>query len=216
MQSFKNALGLCVVQDMARAIAENKEYLSALDGAIGDGDHGINMNKGFASCAACLEASDSMSTGLEKLSAVLLGEIGGSMGPLYGMFFAAMQRLSAHKEHIDARVFGDMLKAAYDEIVELGGAKVGDKTLIDTLEPALAAYKEHLKEEASFSQALDAMDAAAEQGKESTKDLVAKIGRASRLGDRTRGALDAGAASCYVLLHSMAGSIKNLLEEESA
>ncbi|MDK2810707.1 MAG: phosphoenolpyruvate---glycerone phosphotransferase subunit DhaL, partial [Petroclostridium sp.] len=99
------------------------------------------------------------------------------------------------------------------EIQSLGNAKVGDKTLLDTLVPALNAYEAALNEGKSFVDALKAMKKAAEEGKDSTRDMVAKVGRASRLGERSRGILDAGATSCYLLLASMADSIIALIEK---
>ncbi|WP_094551916.1 dihydroxyacetone kinase family protein [Petroclostridium xylanilyticum] len=114
---------------------------------------------------------------------------------------------------IVSQVFFNMLKAALTEIQSLGNAKVGDKTLLDTLVPALNAYEAALNEGKSFVDALKAMKKAAEEGKDSTRDMVAKVGRASRLGGRSRGILDAGATSCYLLLASMADSIIALIEK---
>jgi dihydroxyacetone kinase len=105
-----------------------------------------------------------------------------------------------------------MLAAAYDGVVDIGGAQVGDKTLVDTLAPACAAYQDAVAGGQSFAAALQAMNQAAEEGKESTRQLVAKIGRASRLGERSRGVLDAGATSCYLILNSLATSIGRRLD----
>ena len=115
------------------------------------------------------------------------------------------------KAVIDSQVFGQMLDAGLKGIQDLGNAKVGDKTLVDTLVPAHTAYFEALAAGASFSNALSRMMKAAEKGKDSTRDLVAKIGRASRLGERSRGHLDAGSTSCYLILKSMTDSILALL-----
>lgn len=217
MQVISNKDAIVVIKGLITTIQDNKEYLSEIDGKIGDGDHGINMNKGFTLCGERLDAEDTLSSGLEKLGNVLLAEIGGSMGPLYGTFFlamkGAMKETSEGKEQIDAKIFGEMLQSAYNEITELGGAKVGDKTLIDTLTPAIESYQQALSDNKSFEEILIAMDHAAEVGYKSTEDMVAKIGRASRLGERSRGVLDAGATSCYLLLHSMKESIVSLLKE---
>lgn len=212
MHVMKNKDGVSVVYAMIRTIQENKEYLSEIDGAIGDGDHGVNMNKGFSLCEQRLTESDSLTSALEKLGNVLLAEIGGSMGPLYGTFFLAMKNTSEKKDTIHATDFRDMLHRACAEIAELGGAKVGDKTLMDTLIPAIASYDAALKEGKDFADALDDMESAAENGYKSTKNLVAKIGRASRLGERSKGVQDAGATSCFLLLQSMRISIQKLLE----
>ncbi len=214
MRSFKNAQGAGIVHNMIACIQDNKEFLSEIDGKIGDGDHGINMNKGFTLCKDRLDKNDGLSTALDKLGNVLLTEIGGSMGPIYGMFFIAMKNNSEGEEDIDIKVFFTMLQSAYTEIAEIGGAKVGDKTIMDTLVPALQAYEHAMSDNKSFVEALQDMDAAAEKGYKSTEDLVAKIGRASRLGERSRGVLDAGATSCYLLLHSMKETILTLLQGE--
>jgi hypothetical protein len=130
-------------------------------------------------------------------------EIGGAMGPLYGALFMGMADECQGQSQIDAALFGRMLVAAREGVAGLGDAKVGDKTLMDTLIPAVEAYAAALAAQASFAQALDDMAAAAEAGKESTRDLVARIGRASRLGERSRGHLDAGATSCWLILRAL-------------
>ncbi len=217
MEHFLNQEGLFVVQGLIDTIQRNKEYLSEIDGAIGDGDHGINMNKGFTLCRERLgDAPSSLTAGLKVLGKVLLTEIGGSMGPLYGTFFREMAKASENQEIIDKTVFGAMLTAALAGVQTLGNAQVGDKTLVDTLVPAVNAYQAALAAGESFGAALAQMREAAERGKESTRDLVAKIGRASRLGERSRGVLDAGATSCYLLLASMADSIGEYLAQHGS
>lgn len=210
MSSFKNSDGKIIVENLIKTIQENKEYLSKIDGEIGDGDHGINMNKGFTICGERISGKDlNLAESLKQLAMVLMMEIGGSMGPLYGTMFFEMSKAAAEKEEIDSQVFADMLTNAATGIQSLGEAKVGDKTLLDTFIPALEAFKESMEE--GFAAALDKMIAAAEKGKDSTVDLVAKVGRASRLGERSRGVLDAGATSCYLLLESFGKTIKELI-----
>ena len=217
MTAFRNADGKVIVENLITTIHENAAYLSEIDGAIGDGDHGINMNKGFTLCEERLADKDvDFSTALNTLGRVLLMEIGGSMGPLYGTFFREMAKVSKEQETIDAQGFSEMLRAAITGIQSLSKAKVGDKTLMDTLIPALERYDAALGEGKSFVDALQEMTAAAEAGKESTKDMVAKIGRASRLGERSRGVLDTGATSCWLILRSMGDTITRLLNDASA
>jgi dihydroxyacetone kinase-like protein len=115
------------------------------------------------------------------------------------------------KNEIDAATFSSMLKAAIAGINSLGNARVGDKTLMDTLIPAQEAFNAALEDGKSFTTSLLELKIAAEAGKESTRDLVAKIGRASRLGERSRGVLDAGATSCNLILQSLADSMINIL-----
>lgn len=213
MDSISTATAGAVVAGAARCIHENREYLSTIDGLIGDGDHGYNMDKG-----ACIylsrkgEAGEDLQENLKLLSRVLLNEIGGSMGPLYGTFFGRMARNAKGRDTLDLALFSQMLAAALEGIQSIGGAQVGDKTLVDTLSPAVESLKKSAEAGEGFKEALDKMEVSAEAGKESTKDLVAKLGRASRLGERSRGVLDAGAASCCLILKAMSQEIKALLK----
>jgi dihydroxyacetone kinase-like protein len=213
MQRFSNQQGKAVIDAIIKVIQDNTAFLSEIDGAIGDGDHGVNMNKG-ASLAKERMADQpvDLTTGLKIISDVMMNEIGGSMGPLYGLFFRQMFRITLNKEFIDGEIFKEMLTRALSSIKDLGGAKVGDKTLLDTLEPAVTAFSEKFDKEQNFFSALEAMKIAAEKGKDSTVDLVAKVGRSSRLGERSRGVLDAGATSCCLILCTMADAIKLLAE----
>jgi dihydroxyacetone kinase-like protein len=213
MQRFSNQQGKTVIDAIIKVIQDNTAFLSEIDGAIGDGDHGVNMNKG-ASLAKERMADQpiDLTTGLKIISDVMMNEIGGSMGPLYGLFFRQMFRITLNKEFIDGEIFKEMLTRALSSIKDLGGAKVGDKTLLDTLEPAVTAFSEKFDKEQNFFSALEAMKIAAEKGKDSTVDLVAKVGRSSRLGERSRGVLDAGATSCCLILCTMADAIKLLAE----
>lgn len=211
MSGFANKDGRVIVDKLIVAIQTNKEYLSDIDGLIGDGDHGINMNKGFTMCQERLEDGMNLTDALKTLSRVLMMEIGGSMGPLYGTLFNKMSRASKGEEIITRDVFGRMLSDAMNGVSELGSAKVGDKTLMDVLIPADEAYKAAQAADKDFKGCLEDMKAAAEKGWQSTKDLVAKIGRASRLGERSRGVLDAGATSCNLILQTMADAIIELI-----
>ena len=214
MQYFLNNKSVVIIYDLIKTIQDNALYLSEIDGAIGDGDHGINMNKGFTLCKDRLIGEQiNLSKALNILGEVLLNEIGGAMGPLYGMFFFGMSNACNNKKQIDSIVFKDMLEAAVSELseIDLSKAKIGDKTMMDTLIPAVEAYKTTINHGKSFIEALEEMKIAAEKGKESTKELIAKVGRASRLGERSRGFLDVGAVSSWLILKSMADSIIILL-----
>jgi len=205
MANYPNSEGRRVVLALIDTIEENKAYLSELDGKIGDGDHGINMAKGFALTRSRLgDREVSLSEGLGLIGKTLMTEIGGAMGPIYGTLFVQMSLKSKDKPQTDAALFGAMLKAAREALYELGGAKVGDKTIMDTLIPAQESYQAAVDRGASLQKALEQMADAAEKGKESTVNLVAKIGRSSRLGERSRGVLDAGAASCALILQTFA------------
>ena len=205
MASFPNSQGRKVVLALVQTIVENKAYLSEIDGKIGDGDHGINMAKGFNLIKDRLgDKEASLSEGLGLIGKTLMTDIGGSMGPLYGTFFIQMSLKSKDKPETDGPLFGKMLKAARDGLEDLGGAKVGDKTLMDVVIPAEETYQAAVDTGASLPQALEKMAKAAEKGKESTVDLVAKIGRSARLGERSRGVLDAGATSAALILQTLA------------
>ncbi len=212
MSSFKNSGASSVVYNVVNTIIDNWVYLSEVDGLIGDGDHGVNMNKGFTMTKNKLGGKEvSLSEGFNVLGKTLILEIGGSMGPLYGTFFMEFAKACKDIEDIDKEAFGTVLQAALKGMQAFDKAKVGDKTLMDTLVPAINAYKAALSEGKDFKAALLDMKAEAEKGKESTKDMVAKIGRAARLGERSRGVLDAGATSCNLILQSMADAIEALL-----
>jgi dihydroxyacetone kinase-like protein len=205
MQTFANASAGAIVLSMAERIIENRAYLSEIDGKIGDGDHGVNMAKGFGMAAERLKDKNaSLAEALETLGTVLLTEIGGSMGPLYGMMFTEFAEKLDDIEAVDAKTFSAMLHAGLEGITSIGSAKVGDKTLIDTLVPAVEAFDRATADGMTFAEALDALVAAAEAGRDSTINLVAKIGRASRLGERSLGVLDAGATSCAIILKELA------------
>ena len=212
MDRVTDAAAGFVVADLVAAINANRAYLSEIDGAIGDGDHGINMSKGFTAAGVKLAASPGgLRHGLSVLGETLLDGVGGSMGPLYGGFFGAMADALAGREAVDAAAFSAMLAAGLSTIQDLGSAKVGDKTLLDALVPAREAFDAAVVGKRSFAQALEAMTAAADRGRDSTRDLVARVGRASRLGERSRGVLDAGATSCALILGTMAASLRKAL-----
>lgn len=212
MKTFSQDKGIVLVDKMIVAIQENKQYLSDIDGAIGDGDHGINMNKGFTLCREALDKqSGNLSYGLKTLGKILMMKIGGSMGPLYGKFFLAIGKSLDEKDPVGKQEFLDALKAALSDIQAISPAKVGDKTLMDVLIPSVETMEAAVAEGASFEEALDRMCKAAEAGRDSTVDMVAKIGRSSRLGERSRGVMDAGSASCCLLLTTMAEAIKEII-----
>lgn len=192
---FTNKDGIKLVDKVISTIQENRDYLSQIDGEAGDGDHGINMNKGMTFAQEELEKKDgvNMSQGFLTISKILISKIGGSMGPLYGSFFRGLSVASKKMEVIDSQVMSEMLCKAYSN-----------------LSPAIEAYESN---KSDFKQALKAMTEVAEKGLESTKTMVAKIGRASRLGERSRGHQDAGATSCYLILKAIADASLRLLEE---
>ncbi len=211
MSSFYNAEGKPVLFAIVKAIQENKAYLGEVDGLIGDGDHGMNMNKGFSLFEKrFMDKEFTFSEGLEQLGTILFSEIGGSMGPIYGTILCDAGETGHQFEEIGVAQLSQMLRAGLTGLQEVVDAEVGDKTLVDTLSPAIESLElSNLKGE-NLPEALENMTRAATRGRDSTKDLVAKFGRSSRLGERSRGVLDAGATSCCIILTAMADAITEL------
>lgn len=208
MSTFKNAQGNPVLMKMVKAIQENKAYLGEVDGLIGDGDHGMNMNKGFTMFESEYgEEEFTFAEGLDNLGTLLFSKIGGSMGPIYGTIFMDMAEAGEDLDEIGVEELANMLATGLEGLQGIVEAQVGDKTLVDTLSPAVDALKAAAEAGTDMVQALEEMKAAAEKGMESTKDLVAKFGRSSRLGERSRGVLDAGSVSCCIILKAMADGI---------
>ena len=209
---LKNSDGKIIVEKLIKAIQENKEYLSEVDGLIGDGDHGINMNKGFTLCENQIASQEcSMSEAMLTLGDILISEIGGSMGPIYGTFFIEMGETSVDSDEIDLEVFSKMMQSACDGIGDICDARVGDKTLMDVIIPASESLNKSVADGLDYADALDACIKAAEDGRDYTKELVAKYGRASRLGERSRGVMDAGATSCALIIKTICESLKEKL-----
>ncbi len=211
---FLNTSGLIIVQDIANAVIQNKDYLCDLDGIIGDGDHGVNMNKGFLMSLNQLESNKfNFSDSLEIVGETLMDEIGGSMGPLYGTFFKTMAKVSKNEVIITSDIFQKMIFEATKKVMEMGNAKPGDKSLIDTLSSALNYINDAIVNKKPFDIVLNECSIGAQKGKESTRNMLSKIGRSSRLGERTIGHIDAGAASCSIIIETMCSSILKLLKD---
>jgi phosphoenolpyruvate---glycerone phosphotransferase subunit DhaL len=194
------------LEKVCEVIEAQKAYLSELDGAIGDGDHGVNMAKCFREVKKKLSTNQGkdLPSILKDVGMVVLNSVGGAMGALYGTFFLKLAQDAGGKSELHLVDLVLMFQAAEKGILDIGKAKPGDKTLIDTLSPAVRCLEKAEKEGRSLSDALADFLEAAKKGMESTKEMVAKMGRASRLGERTLGHQDAGATSCYLILRSMA------------
>lgn len=193
---------------MCDTIENEKEYLSELDGAIGDGDHGVNMAKCFREVKKKLAVSSAEDVGalFRDVGMVVMNSVGGAMGALYGTFFLKLSQSCAGKIEVNLNDLVAMLQAGEQGILDIGKAKPGDKTLIDTLSPAVRAIEAAEKDGKPLAGALADFEQAAKQGMESTRDMLAQMGRASRLGQRTIGHQDAGATSCYFILRALASA----------
>ena len=210
---IKNANGRKILLSMVNAVHENKQYLGDIDGLIGDGDHGMNMNKGFMTYGNRLGDDEvSFTEGLDDLGTILLNEIGGSMGPIYGTILMGMAEAAEDEEEITLEKFGEMLEKGLEDLYDIIDARPGDKTIVDTLKPSLDAIKAAVEKGEDFPEALEEMKEAAEKGMLSTKDMMAKYGRSSRLGERSIGVQDAGATSCCIILKAMADGMKEVME----
>lgn len=213
MNTIENKDGKSILLAMVRGIQESKDYLSKVDGLIGDGDHGMNMNKGFTLFEKrfLVDKEITFTEGLYELGNILFSEIGGSMGPIYGTIFMDMAEAGEQVQLIGACELTQMLEAGLNGLLEIVDAKVGDKTLVDTLSPAVDSMKNGLEKGKEFKEILLDMKKAAAEGRDSTKDMTAKFGRSSRLGERSKGVLDAGATSCCIILTAMADGMCKLL-----
>jgi dihydroxyacetone kinase-like protein len=198
-----------ILFDLVAVIVREQGKLSEIDGQTGDGDHGVNMGKGFRMAGERLKAQGdfTLPQGFATLGDTLLSDIGGSMGPLYGTFFTDMAEVLDDTDVIDAAHVSAMLKAGLAAVQGLGEAKPGDKTLVDVIVPAMDGFDAAQAAGKSFAESLAAMKDAAGAGLEATRSMVAKVGRASRLGERSRGTLDAGAASCDMILSTLADGL---------
>lgn len=212
MSVFMNKDGRGILLAMVKGIQENKQYLGDVDGLIGDGDHGMNMNKGFTLYEEQLgDDETTFSDGLFDLGNVLLTKIGGSMGPIYGTLLMGMSDAEDDEDEITLDLLAKMFEQGLSDLQEIVDAKVGDKTLVDTLAPATESLKKSAAEGKDFKEALEDMKAAAAAGRDSTINLKANFGRAARLGERSRGVLDAGATSCCIIITAMADGIEAVL-----
>jgi dihydroxyacetone kinase-like protein len=197
------------IREFARLIAENKDLLTHLDSAIGDADHGINMDRGMTAVTAALaEDSPAGPAALLKLTGMrLVSSVGGASGPLYGTAFLRMATAAGTSTALDAGEFAKALRAGLDGVVARGKAEAGDKTMFDALAPAVDALDRALAEGKSLGAALRAATAAAEAGRDATIPMLARKGRASYLGERSVGHQDPGATSVTMLVAAAASTL---------
>jgi phosphoenolpyruvate---glycerone phosphotransferase subunit DhaL len=194
-----------VIREMAAAMEENRRYLTKLDSEIGDGDHGNNMHRGFQAALERVEAADASTPAdvLKAVSMALISKVGGAAGPLYGTAFLRASTALADKEEVSGEDAAEALEAALGGVKQRGKAEVGDKTIIDALEPAAEVAKQAASE-GSVTAVFRAAAEAAKEGADSTIPLTARKGRASYLGARSAGHQDPGATSTYMLLDAAA------------
>ena len=197
------------VRRFAELIAAHRSQLTDLDSAIGDADHGINMDRGMQAVRAKLdtEPQATLDELFKSVGMTLVTSVGGASGPLYGTFFLRMGMTAGAVSSFDGAALGVALRAGLEGVVTRGKAEAGDKTMFDAMAPALDAYDASLATGASIPDAVAAAFAAAETGRDATAPLVARKGRASYLGERSAGHLDPGATSTALLFQALAETL---------
>ncbi|MFF1609354.1 dihydroxyacetone kinase subunit DhaL [Amycolatopsis sp. NPDC058278] len=194
------------VRAAAAVVAEHRVELIDLDRAIGDGDHGENLNRGFAAVVAALDAGvpDTPGGVLKLVATTLISKVGGAAGPLYGTAFLRASAKLGAVDTLDVPGLVDALRAGLEGVQARGKAVGGDATMVDALIPAVAAAEKAAGDGGDVATVLTAAAGAADTGAESTVDLVPRKGRASYLGERAVGHLDPGARSSALLLRAFA------------
>jgi dihydroxyacetone kinase-like protein len=203
---FSAAQARSWVSSTASVIEDQAAALTKLDSAIGDGDHGTNMNRGFKAAVQRLEGlEDEDFAGIFKaVGMALIGKIGGASGPLYGSLFLGMGKELGDSTEVEDERLAAALRAGYDSVVARGKAQLEDKTMLDAWHPALEALDAALAGGKELGPALDDAAAAAEAGMKATIPMVARKGRASYLGERSRDHQDPGATSTHLILKTLA------------
>jgi dihydroxyacetone kinase-like protein len=197
------------VRAFAESVAAEKQHLTALDSAIGDADHGANLDRGLSAVVAALDATPPTTIGglFKMVGMTLVSKVGGASGPLYGTFFLRLGQSAGEVAEIDPATFAAGLRAGLDGVVARGKAEAGDKTMYDALAPALDALDAALADGKDVTEALAAASAAADVGRDATTPLQARKGRASYLGERSIGHQDPGATSSALLLAAAARAL---------
>jgi dihydroxyacetone kinase-like protein len=203
---FTAAQAVTWVRASAAVIEENAATLTRLDAAIGDGDHGTNMNRGFKAALQRLDGLEAADFGsvFKAVGMALISKVGGASGPLYGSFYLAVGKGLGDAETVEDEALAAALRAGYDGVVARGKAQLEDKTMLDAWHPALEALDAALAGGSDLGAALDQAQRAAEAGMRATIPLVARKGRASYLGERSRDHQDPGATSTHLLVKALA------------
>lgn len=198
-----------LLEEVAKVLKENRSYLTDLDQAIGDGDHGINLDRGFTAVQESLEALSAKDCGgiLSGVAMTLISKVGGASGPLYGTAFMKAGQAVAGKEAIDVEDAIKMFDSAIQGIVARGKAEKGDKTMLDVWIPAYEAFKGAIEGGKTPKEAAEEMLKAAKEGLEFTSTVAARKGRANYLGDRSIGHKDPGAASSYLIFETIVNTL---------
>ena len=191
------------------AVVAQRDWLTELDSAIGDADHGINMARGMAAVGSLIDTAEADAIGplFKKVGMTLVSSVGGASGPLYGTFFMKFGTAAATTDVLELSQLAASLRAGLDGIVARGKAELGDKTMVDAMSPALDALDAGIAAGDSVTACLSAAAAAAAGGRDATIPLVARKGRASYLGERSAGHQDPGATSTAYLFETLAQAV---------
>jgi phosphoenolpyruvate---glycerone phosphotransferase subunit DhaL len=203
---FTAAQAVSWVRASAAVIEDQAAALTRLDAAIGDGDHGTNMNRGFKAALLRLDGLEATDLGgvFKAVGMALISKVGGASGPLYGSFYLAVGKGLSDAETVEDGALAAALRAGYEGVVARGKAQLEDKTMLDAWHPALEALDAALAGGSDLGEALDQAERAAEAGMKATIPLVARKGRASYLGERSRDHQDPGATSTHLLVKALA------------
>jgi dihydroxyacetone kinase-like protein len=203
---FTAAQAVSWVRASAAVVEENAPALTRLDAAIGDGDHGTNMNRGFKAALQRLDGLEAADFGsvFKAVGMALISRVGGASGPLYGSFYLAVGKGLGDAETVEDGALAAALRAGYEGVVARGKAQLEDKTMLDAWHPALETLDAALSGGSDLGAALDQAERAAEAGMKATIPLVARKGRASYLGERSRDHQDPGATSTHLLVKALA------------
>ena len=196
------------LRSFAALVAENRDHLTQLDAAVGDADHGSNMDRGMTAAIAALDDAAGAAPGplLTKVVMTLVSTVGGASGPLFGTLFLRMGQSLGDAPEVSAEDLAAAIRAGVEGVVARGRAEPGDKTMYDALAPAVDALDAALSEGDPLAQGLNRASASAAAGRDATKPMLARKGRASYLGERSVGHLDPGAASIALLFEAAAGT----------
>ncbi|WP_200871704.1 MULTISPECIES: dihydroxyacetone kinase subunit DhaL [Actinomadura] len=192
------------IRHAAELVAADAGRLTRLDAAIGDGDHGHNLDRGFRAAVEALPDDTTPAKVLIAAGRAIVSKTGGASGPLYGTALRRAGKALGNTEDVDAAALGAALKAALEGVQDLGKAVEGDKTMVDALVPAVAAYEAALSGGSGLAACVRAAADAAAEGADATVPMRARKGRASYLGARSEGHLDPGASSTALLLRALA------------
>lgn len=191
----------------AEIVDENKTYLTELDSAIGDADHGANMARGTAAVVAAIDQATTIDALLKKAGMTLVSTVGGTSGPLYGTLLMKMGMATGSVVELDGAEFAKAFRAGLEGLIARGKTELGDKTMVDALSPAIDAFDAAVNDGADLWDAVESAQQAASVGRDETTPLVAKKGRASYLGERSAGHMDPGATSAVYLFDALADVI---------